>query len=99
MHWKASTPTVSFLPMADDEELSGRNGWLDICNAAMTFKSSCGNLNDLKMPVLLHEWVEVQKQLVMLKYRNHEAVVNISGFNIMLPHAREQKLREIGICK
>ncbi len=94
VHWNALT---SF-PMADDEELDGKK-WLDMYNAAKSFKYSHGSLNDLRMPLSLCEWVEVKKHLVLLNYRNSDAVVNVSGISIMLPYAREQKLREIGIHK
>jgi hypothetical protein len=41
--------------MVEDEELVGKK-WIDMYNAAMSFKSSHGTLNDLRMPVSLYEW-------------------------------------------
>jgi hypothetical protein len=37
VHWNALTSTISFFPMADDEELDGKK-WLDMYNAAKSFK-------------------------------------------------------------
>jgi hypothetical protein len=48
-------------------------------------------MNYLRMPVSLYEWVEVQKHLVLLKYRNSDAAVNVSEMKIIFVLCKRTK--------
>jgi len=47
VNWNVLAPTISILPIADEEELVGKK-WPDIYNAATSFKYSYDTLNDLR---------------------------------------------------